>query len=99
MADTVKSIDEEIAKLELKKQEIIESEKTAKIIEVKAIIKQYGLTASQLGLKGKGNGTPSPAKYANPANTTETWTGKGRKPNWLEEYLNSGKTLDSALIK
>ena len=38
------------------------------------------------------------AKYANPANPAETWTGRGRKPKWVEAALASGKTLEDLTI-
>lgn len=33
----------------------------------------------------------SAAKYANPANKADTWTGRGRKPRWFIEALAAGK--------
>jgi DNA-binding protein H-NS len=45
------------------------------------------LTASPKGSKGA-------AKYANPENPDQTWTGRGRKPNWVIAALANGKTLD-----
>lgn len=41
---------------------------------------------------------PARAKYANPANASETWTGRGRKPRWVEAALKSGKSLADLLI-
>lgn len=38
------------------------------------------------------------AKYANPANKSETWTGRGRKPRWAEAALKAGKSLDDLKI-
>ncbi|MGB0968389.1 MAG: H-NS family nucleoid-associated regulatory protein, partial [Halocynthiibacter sp.] len=29
-------------------------------------------------------------RYANPADQEQTWTGKGRKPNWFTEALSRG---------
>lgn len=37
-------------------------------------------------------------KYANPANKSETWTGRGRKPRWVEAALKGGKKLDDLAI-
>jgi DNA-binding protein H-NS len=37
-------------------------------------------------------------KYQNPDNQAETWTGRGRKPNWLIDQLNNGKELANMLI-
>lgn len=38
------------------------------------------------------------AKYANPENAADTWTGRGRKPQWCVEHLAAGGTLDDLLI-
>jgi DNA-binding protein H-NS len=33
------------------------------------------------------------AKYVNPADASDTWTGRGRKPNWLVARLKKGGEL------
>lgn len=38
-------------------------------------------------------------KYANPANPSQTWTGRGRKPGWVVDALKAGKSVDSLAIK
>ncbi len=38
-------------------------------------------------------------KYKNPRNPSETWSGRGKQPKWLAEYLKSGRKLDDFLIK
>ena len=38
------------------------------------------------------------SKYQNPDNQAETWTGRGRKPNWLVAQLKNGKQLGNMLI-
>jgi DNA-binding protein H-NS len=42
--------------------------------------------------------SPGAPKYANPANPSETWTGRGRKPRWVEAALKQGKSLDDLSI-
>jgi DNA-binding protein H-NS len=37
-------------------------------------------------------------KYANPANASETWTGRGRRPRWVEAALKSGKKIEDLAI-
>ncbi len=37
-------------------------------------------------------------KYRNPSNPSETWTGRGRSPLWVQAMKDAG-TLDTALIK
>lgn len=34
------------------------------------------------------------AKYRNPDNPAETWTGRGKQPVWLRERLGRGEKLD-----
>lgn len=36
----------------------------------------------------------SATKYRNPDNPNETWTGRGKRPRWLNDALASGKNLD-----
>lgn len=39
----------------------------------------------------------APAKYKNPADVNQTWTGKGRQPNWFKSAIAAGadpKTLE-----
>ena len=43
----------------------------------------------------KGKGIPL---YAHPNNPNKTWTGKGRKPNWVEDHLKNGGQLDDLKI-
>ena len=38
------------------------------------------------------------AKYINPENTEQTWTGRGRKPKWAAQFLKNGGTLEELLI-
>ena len=33
---------------------------------------------------------PSVAKYANPADASQTWTGKGRQPTWYKDAIAKG---------
>lgn len=40
----------------------------------------------------------SAARFANPANASDTWTGKGRKPRWFIEALAAGKSPDDMAI-
>jgi DNA-binding protein H-NS len=36
----------------------------------------------------------SPPKYRNPENAAQTWTGKGRQPEWFKSALAAGKSPD-----
>lgn len=59
-------------------------------------------SASELvpGIKAPGRAAKAPqaAKYVNPSNPSNTWSGRGRKPWWITEALSAGKNLDDMLI-
>jgi DNA-binding protein H-NS len=38
-------------------------------------------------------------KYRNPAEPSETWSGRGKQPRWLTAQLRSGKPLDDFRIQ
>ena len=42
--------------------------------------------------------TSATPKYANPANPSDTWSGRGRKPRWFSEALNAGKSPESMSV-
>lgn len=35
-----------------------------------------------------------PVKYLNPANTAQGWSGHGRRPQWVLDWLAAGKPLE-----
>ena len=47
--------------------------------------------------KGKLAGVKVAAKYQNPANPDQTWTGRGVAPRWVQD-LKTSNLLDTALI-
>ncbi len=79
-------------------------ELSAVIADIKSKMKQFGITAADLGGAGAGvtkkagkSKSSAPAKYRGP--NGELWAGgPGRKPEWVREVLASGKSLDSYLI-
>lgn len=38
------------------------------------------------------------AKYQNPADQSQTWSGRGRKPKWVTEGLAAGKQLSDLRV-
>jgi DNA-binding protein H-NS len=49
--------------------------------------------------KKKSGRAKVPPKYANPNAPEQTWTGRGRKPKWVEAHLAAGGTLEDIEIK
>lgn len=64
------------------------------------LVEGSGFTVAELyGFAARGRGrSKSAAKYANPENKSETWTGRGRKPNWLVARLKKGAKMDDFAI-
>jgi len=59
------------------------------------LAQSHGFSLSEL-LGGHRNGRKKSvgvARYANPDDQNDTWTGRGRKPNWLVARLKKGAKL------
>ena len=70
--------------------------------KIKSIAAEYGLSADELkSLSGNiavgKRGSVAP-KYRDPKDSENTWTGRGRKPKWVEAFLNSGGQLQQIAI-
>lgn len=76
-----------------------EREMKAAAAEAEAVLRERGFTLAQIMQMGvtKPRAKVAP-KYANPADPTQTWTGRGRKPHWVINALDAGKTLDDLAI-
>lgn len=59
--------------------------------------KEYGFSLEEI-LNAGGKSTKGMPKYANPADPSQTWTGRGRKPNWVIEAIEAGKSIDDMAI-
>lgn len=60
--------------------------------KVAALAQEHGFSVSEIigGVRGKAKSVGT-AKYSNPDDPSQTWTGRGRKPNWLLTQLKKGK--------
>lgn len=69
------------------------------VAELEEAAKRLGFSLSELtgAVAGRKRGS-APPKYANPADPSQTWTGRGRKPKWMEAALRAGKSPDDLLI-
>ena len=54
--------------------------------------KKHGFSLTELvdGTKSGAKKAAAPAKYRNPANPTQTWSGRGRQPGWYKEAVEGG---------
>jgi DNA-binding protein H-NS len=64
--------------------------------KIAALAGESGFEITELfGGKRGGRKAASGAKYRNPKDPSQTWTGRGRKPNWLVEAVSQGAKLES----
>lgn len=49
---------------------------------------------SSKGWRSAGSKAGGPAKYVNPESPEQTWSGRGRRPQWVNDALGAGRTLD-----
>ncbi len=99
--DELELIQQQIAELQKKAQEIAQAKRLPVLEDVKNKIKLYGFTAKELGFGGVEKPTedkrslPVAIKYRS---GDLTWTGRGRKPNWLVEKLATGAKLEDFAV-
>ena len=67
--------------------------------DLEAKIANAGFKISDIFGGRGGKGRSVPAKYVNPDDPNETWTGRGRKPRWLTAKLQDGAKIEKFLIK
>ncbi len=86
----------ESRKSELAKERIVRARE-----KVLALLKTEGLTLEEL-FNGRGairkTRRPAKAKYRNPADHAQTWSGRGKRPRWFNAALAAGKKEKDLLI-
>lgn len=99
---------EELNALIIDAQQLIKAKRKNSIKQARARVEQMaaelGITVDELmAVKAESTGETKARKkveprYQNPANSAETWTGRGKQPRWLAALLAQGKQLDDFLI-
>jgi DNA-binding protein H-NS len=96
--DELKRLQKDVAKAI---EDFEERRRREALVAVEEKAREMGFTLAELtGASGtkKSGKTKSPPKYQHPENPALTWTGRGRKPDWIKEGLEAGKSLDDFLI-
>ena len=52
--------------------------------------KEFGFSLAELTDGSKTGGKKAAPKYANPADPSQTWSGRGRQPVWFREAVENG---------
>lgn len=101
LEDLLKRIPVELAKRrEAKRQEAYD--------RMQKIAQESGFTIGEIvgaatksgkGRAREGHKTMGAIKYRDPNDHSRTWTGTGRKPKWVEDWLAANGTLDGLKVK
>ena len=87
-------------------QKAEEEKERKKASEIVALRSQMVAMAGKLGMKvediisyeSQKKKTSGKPKYRHPANPEQTWTGRGKKPGWLKQALDSGVKIEDFAI-
>jgi DNA-binding protein H-NS len=64
--------------------------------KLQALAEKFGFSLAELfGGKRGGKRGPAVVKYRNSKDTSQTWAGRGRKPNWLVDAVKKGAKIDA----
>lgn len=112
---TAKELESLISKAKKRKSTLAKRKPVAAVRKkLAALAKAEGYTIEELfGTKGTAGraapaaktgkarkaGSKVPPKYRDPANSANTWTGRGKQPRWLAAYTATGRSLEEFLIK
>lgn len=95
LSDLQEQIKQEFKKRQ--KQEVVRARE-----QIIAIAQSVGVPLDELLGAGAGGGKvktktrkPVAVRYRHPDNSSLQWTGRGRQPQWVKDWLASGKSLDA----
>lgn len=96
---TVEELHELVARAQERIAELEEEKRREAFAKIEEAAAAVGLSPAELlkhfgAAKGRATGAKGAALYRNPENPAETWSGRGRKPGWVEAWLAAGKGLD-----
>jgi DNA-binding protein H-NS len=90
LRDLAKKIENELENRESQKKKVV-------LDQIKELAQSIGMTVDQIvASERKGSKkakAAAGAAYVNPDNPKQTWSGKGRRPNWAKQMLEQGKKL------
>ena len=101
MTDIQNKSQEELMALIAEAQAQLEALKRSQHKEVIAQIKEL---AASIGVTvdihetSKATSAKIPAKFCNPDNPSQTWTGRGMAPKWLKDLVEKGQDKNEFLI-
>jgi DNA-binding protein H-NS len=77
------------------------ADKERVLTQMRELAGSLGMTLEELLREergGGGGGGGVAPKYRNPENPALTWSGRGKRPLWINEALAAGKTLEDLAV-
>ncbi|MGV6812991.1 MAG: H-NS histone family protein [Brevirhabdus sp.] len=96
----LKSLEKKVAKA-IATHEVRQKKAALQALEAKAKEMGYSLselTGAEPAPVKKRTAKAGVAKYKNPMDAKQTWTGKGRRPQWVLDALEAGKSMDDLAV-
>ena len=101
MTQSYEQIQKQIESLQRQAEKLRAREVDEVIARIKVAIKHYGLSAAQLGFGAAADGVKRKATKEAPVRAAKysdgqgnTWSGMGKRPGWLRNALEAGRTLE-----
>ena len=95
---SIEELETLVADAQKRLAELRQDKRRQALQQLDALAKELGLTREDLAARYAKSGRTRPngpaPQYRNPANPEQTWTGHGRKPLWVRDYLKAGKSLE-----
>ena len=68
--------------------------------ELKSVAEKYGFSLTDLvnGSSAKGTGKPTTVRFRHPDDPSKVWSGRGRKPVWIKEWEQAGRSLEKLRV-
>lgn len=73
-------------------------EKERVLNQMRDLASSLGMTLEELMRQEGISGSTVPVKYRHPENPGLTWSGRGKRPAWVNEALASGRTLEDLSV-
>jgi DNA-binding protein H-NS len=101
MANKLDDLQQQIEALQKQRDDLLSKERSAAIEDINAKIRTFGIRVRDLSFVGTSRTTATgrprvPVKYKQ---GSFVWSGRGRKPKWVEAFIAKGGKLDEILVK
>lgn len=84
-------------KQEMKKREVQEVQKARE--QIMAIAQSVGVPLKELiATSGRAKTGSVAVRFRHPDNAAQQWTGRGRQPKWVKEWVEGGKSIDKLRV-